>query len=124
VVLDRAALRDVDEILRRELQHERHDAEVDVELFQGLLCLITLQGGELEQRHALLLRRHLERIGARTGLLRRAEHARHLVLAREERLEHRLAEILLADDGDFHAAFFGGALRAPALFRELILVWS
>src|SRR3990170_2899556 len=124
VVLDGAALRDVDEILRRELQHERHDAEVDVELFQGLLCLIALQGGELEQRHALLLRRHLERIGARAGLLRRAEHARHLVLAREERLEHRPAEILLSDDRDFHAAFLGGMDSAPALFNAFILASS
>ncbi len=39
-------------------------------------------------------------------------------------LARRLAEILLADDRDFHAAFLGGALRAPALFSELILPWS
>jgi hypothetical protein len=124
VVLDGAALRDVDEILRRELQHERHDAEVDVELFQRRLGFFPLETRELEKRNPLFLRRDLQRIGPGAGLLRRTEHARDLVLAREERLEHRFAEILLADDRDFHAAFFGGALRAPALFRELILVWS
>jgi hypothetical protein len=33
VILDGAAARDVDEVLRRELQHERHDAELGIELF-------------------------------------------------------------------------------------------
>src|SRR4029079_12980050 len=38
----------------------------------------------------------------------------------QERLEHGLAEILLPDDRDPHAAFFGGTLNAPALFHAFI----
>ena len=70
---------------------------------------------------ALLQRGDAQRIGPRAFLLGRAEHRAHLVASREERLEDRLAEILLADDRDFHyAAFFGGTLKAPAPFRFLI----
>ena len=80
----------------------------------------ALAVARLGERVALLLRRGLERVGPCAGALRRAEHARDLVLAREKRLEHRLAEVLLADDGDSHAAFFGGAENAPACFRPAI----
>jgi hypothetical protein len=91
-----------------------------VELLQLGLRVLPLEVGELEHRHALLLRRHFQRIGPRARLLGRAEHARHFVLAREKGLEHGLAEILLTDDGDLHAAFFGGSENAPAAFRLLI----
>ena len=50
------------------------------------------------------------------------------VLAGEESLEDRLAEILLPDYRDSHfssyAAFLGGSENAPAFFSELILVSS
>src|SRR3989454_6983754 len=35
VVLDRAVLGNVDEVLRRELQHESHDAQLCVEFFRS-----------------------------------------------------------------------------------------
>jgi hypothetical protein len=80
------------------------------------------QRRQLEQLDALFLRRRLQRVRPGPGLLRRAENARDLVAARQEGLEHGLAEILLTDDGDFHqAAFFGGRLKAPALFSDAIL---
>ena len=75
-------------------------------------------------RHALLLRRELQRIGPSTGLFRRAEDAGDLVAAREERFQHGFAEVLLPDDGDSHAAFFGGTLKAPAPRRFFILASS
>jgi len=61
-----------------------------------------------------------------TGIYIVAPDERAVVLrfgkaVREERLEHGLAEILLTDDGDLHAAFFGGIESAPAPFSDLIL---
>src|SRR2546426_10409174 len=125
VVLDRAVLGDVDEVLRRELQHESHDAQLCVEFFESIFCRVRLQRLELKDGNALFLRRGLQRVGPGAGLLGRAEHARDLVAAREESLEHGLAEILLAYDRDSHyAAFFGGAEKAPACFSDLILLSS
>src|SRR6267378_3061004 len=126
VVLDRALLRDLHELLRRELQHECHDADVGVERAHRVERLLVAQRLKLEDLEALFQRRGLERIGLRALLLRRAEDAGDLVAACEKRLEDRLPEVLLADDGYFHgyAAFFGGTENAPALLRELILAWS
>src|SRR5207244_7630472 len=91
VVLDRAVLGDVDEVLRRELQHESHDAQLCVEFFESIFCRVRLQRLELKDGNALFLRRGLQRVGPGAGLLGRAEHARDLVAAREESLEHGLA---------------------------------
>src|SRR2546428_317288 len=114
-------LGNVDEVLRRELQHESHDAQLCVEFFESIFCRVRLQRLELKDGNALFLRRGLQRVGLGAGLLGRAEHARDLVAAREKGLEHGLAEILLTDDRDAHqAAFGGGALKAPAFFNELI----
>src|SRR5882762_497134 len=126
VVLDRALLRDLHELLRRELQHEGHDPDVGVERAHRVERFLVAQRLELEDLEALFQRRGLEGIGLRSLLLRRAEDAGDLVAACEKRLEDRLPEVLLADDGYFHgyAAFFGGTENAPALLRELILAWS
>ena len=115
-------LRDRDEVLRGELQHERHDADVGIELLHRRLRLFGFQARELEHRDALFLGRDLERIRPGAGLFRRAEHTGDLVAAREECLEHRLGEVLLADEGDsHHAAFFGGSENAPAFLSASIL---
>src|SRR5262249_33120168 len=55
-----------------------------------------------------------KRIGA--ALLRRTEHGGNRVATTEERLERRLAEILLPDDGDPHATTSRncGAIGSPA----------
>jgi hypothetical protein len=90
VKLDRAALRYGDEILRRELQHERHDADLDVEVLERALRLVALQRSKLEHLDALFLRRDFERIGPASGLLGRAENACDLIAARKERLRARL----------------------------------
>ncbi len=96
--------RNVDEILRRELQHERHDAEVGVQRAHGIVRLLVAQGLELEDLELLLLRRRAYGVGFRPGFLRRAEHARHFVSAREKRFQHRFTEVLLTDDRYFHKA--------------------
>ncbi len=116
--LDGAVFRNADEILRRELQHESHDADLDLQLQHCFSCLRGFKALKLKNLNPLFLRRDFQRIGPGAWLLGRAEHAGDMVAAREQRLEHGLAEILLADDGDFHqAVFFGGRLKAPALFR-------
>src|SRR5205814_2300203 len=109
-------------LLRRELQHEGHDADVGAEVLHRAGRLGALERGELEHLEALLLRRDLHRIGLAALFFRRDEHPRDAVAAREERVQHRLAEILLTDDGDLHqAAFFGGMEKAPAPLSEPIL---
>ena len=87
MVLDRAEARYVDEVLRRELQHERHDAEIGIEALHRRFRLVALERGKLEQLHALGFGRGLERIGSCARLLGRAEHAGDLVATLEERLE-------------------------------------
>jgi hypothetical protein len=124
VILDRAFLRDADEVLRRELQHEGHDADVDVQVLQRLLRVIAFQRRELKHLHALLLRRDLQRIGTGPRFLGSTEHTRYFVLAGKERFQDGLAEVLLTNDGDFHAAFLGGTENAPAPLRFLILLSS
>jgi hypothetical protein len=86
--------------------------------------MMRLEALEVENRHALLLRRHFQRVRTRSRLLRRAERACDRVAAGEEGFEHRLAEVLLTDNRDFHAAFFGGTEKAPAFFRLLIFAAS
>jgi len=118
VVLDGAVLGDTDEILRRELQNERHYADLDIQALQRRFRLVALERSKLEYLDALLLRGGLQHIRLRARLLGSAKHARHFVAAREKRVQHRFAEILLSDDGEFHqAAFLGGRLNAPAFFR-------
>ena len=73
---------------------------------------------------AFLARGDAQHVRPRAFLLGRAEHGRYLVAAGEERFQHGLAEILLADDGDSHAAFLGGTENAPASFNEPIFASS
>jgi hypothetical protein len=121
VVLDRAVLRDTDEILRRELQHESHDANVCAGVFHRLHRFWRLQRLELVDLQPLLRSRYSQRVGASALFLGGAKDRSDLVAAREECFQHGLAEVLLADDRDLHAAFFGGDENAPACFIELIL---
>ena len=112
MILDRAVGRDVHERLGRELQHVGHDADIGVQVAHRAFRLRALEARELEERQALLLRCRLQDIGLGAGLLRRTEHTGYVVAPREERLKHRLAEILLTDEGDAH----GASLR-PSLTR-------
>src|SRR5882672_9123503 len=57
VVLDRALLRNVDELLRRELQDESHDADLHVQCLHFLGRFRALERRELEYLDALLLGR-------------------------------------------------------------------
>ena len=76
--------------------------DVGIERLQRRARLIALERGELVHAHAALLGGTPERISPCARLLGRAEHPRDLRAAREERLEHCLSEILLADDGNAH----------------------
>src|SRR5205085_7241308 len=112
VELDRPALRDGDERLRREQEDIRHDAEVDIERAQRVLRLGAGVVRELEELDALLLRRKTQRVGPRPRLFRSAEHGGDVSAALEEGIEDGLAEILLPDDRDAH-----GATIARSRFR-------
>jgi hypothetical protein len=106
MVLDRAMTRDVDEVLRRELQHVRHDAKIDVEPAHRLLRFARAQRLELKNFQPFFLRRGVQRIELGARLFRRAKDARHFIAAREKRLEHGLAIVLLANNCDFHNLLF------------------
>ena len=95
-------LGDVDELLRCELQHEGHDADVGAELLHRTGRLGTLQRRELEDLQPLLRRGDLHGVGLGTLLLRRDEDSGYGVATREECLEDGFPEILLTDDGYFH----------------------
>jgi hypothetical protein len=64
--------------------------------------VISAQALELEYLELFLFGRSAQGIGLGTRLLGRAEHPRNLIAAGEKTLEHRLAKVLLADNGNFH----------------------
>ena len=96
--LDGPELWNPDQGVGRELQDVRHDAEVGLEAAQGFVRLRLAQRLELEYLQPPLLGGGAQGIGLGAGLLRRAENAGDLVLAREERLEDGFPEVLLPDD--------------------------
>ena len=98
--LNHAMARDGDEVLRRELQHVRHDAEIRVEATQGLARLVGLQGAELIDRNAMLLRSEPQWVGWCPRLLRGAKHARNRIAAGKECVQYRFAEVSLSYDGN------------------------
>ena len=102
VVLDRPVLGDLHEFLRRELQHERHNADINSEFLQFLVRLGRLQRRELEHLHPLLLCTDFECVGPGAGLLGRAEYSRNRIATGKKGLKDGFAEILLADDCNFH----------------------
>src|SRR6266702_5456295 len=116
VILDHAFLRDLHELLRRELQYVSHDADISIQCAQRIVRIFVPQRGELVDLDALLLRGDLQEICFGAFFFRGAEHARDFVAAREKRLEHGLTEVLLPDNCYFHcyAAFLGGTEKAPA----------
>ena len=125
MILDRAFLRDFHEFLRRELQHEGHDAEIRVQCAHRVHTFLVAQGRELEDLEPFFLGRRLQGIGLCASLLGSAEHAGDFVAARKKCLQHGFAEVLLPDDRYLHRyAFFGGTEKAPARLRPAILVSS
>ena len=100
--LDRAEFWNVAEILRDELGHISHHADIGVRLLHRLECRGIGESGQLVHRDAALLSRYAQRI--RAALLGSAEHGRDRVPAVEESFQRCLAEILLADDRDPHVA--------------------
>src|SRR6516165_8713865 len=95
-------LRDIEELLRRKLQHVGHYAEIHVQALEYVQGLIVSQRTQLKDRHATLFRGHPQRIGLVAVLLRRAENACYRRTPREERFEYALAEGLLSDDSEAH----------------------
>jgi len=100
VKLDGAVLRNGDEVPRRELHHERHDRDFDIELLQRISCLRGFKALKLKNLNPPLLRGEFQRVRAGARFLGRAKHTRNLVAARKKRFEHRFTEILLPDDGE------------------------
>jgi len=103
VELNHAAVRNIDEILRYELKHVGHDAELGVEVAQGLARLVALQRAKLINRDAPLFRRQAQRIGGCAGLLLGGtEHAGHGIASIHECVEHCLTEVPLSYNGNSH----------------------
>jgi len=98
VELDRAERWNRAERLRDELRDESHHADIGVCRPQRRQGLGVGQPREGMGRHACSLAGEPQRIGA--ALFRGAEHGADGIAAGQERLEHGLAEGLLADDCD------------------------
>src|ERR1700686_4353945 len=92
------------EFLRRELQYESHDPDIGTSFLHRTRGFRISQGFELMNFQAFFLGRHPESIRPSTFLFRRAEDSADGIAASKERFEHRFAEILLPDNGDFHCA--------------------
>jgi hypothetical protein len=105
MILDRAAGRDVQELLRHEQRDERHHLEVGFQRAELLPHLGLAIGRRLIDRQLGRDRRLLERIGARAFLLRRHVDRDDVLAALDERLQHGLAERLLAVDHDTHMKY-------------------
>src|SRR3989441_1323012 len=126
VILDHAFLRDLHELLRRELQYVSHDADISIQCAQRIVRIFVPQRGELVDLDALLLRGDLQQICFGAFFFWGAEHARDFVTAGKKGLEYRFTEVLLPDNCYFHcyAAFLGGTEKAPARLRPAIFVSS
>ena len=97
--LDRAVLGYLDEGLRHELRHVRHDADIDREVAQGRECLVAAVALELQHGNTELVGPRAQRIGLGARLLRCHEDAGDGIAALAEGVERRFAEGLLADQG-------------------------
>ena len=102
VILDRAVGRDVEEFLRHEQRDEGHHLEVGLERLELLPHLRLAIGRRLIDRQLGGERRFLQRIGPGAFLLRRDIDGDDVLAALEQRLQHRLAEGLLAVNHDTH----------------------
>src|SRR5882672_5079577 len=122
VILDHALLRDLHELLRRELQHIGHDADIGIQCAQRIVCIFVPQRRELVDLDALLLRGDLQEIRLGAFFFGSAKHSGHFVTACKKSFQNGLTKVLLADDRYFHgqAAFFGGTEKAPACLRPAI----
>ena len=105
MILDRAVRRDVEELLRHEQGDEGHHLQVGLERLELLPHFRLAVGGGLVNRQLGGERRFLQRVGFLARLLRRHIDGDHFIAAFEQRLEHRLAEGLLAVDDDPHWLF-------------------
>src|SRR5215469_11990641 len=92
----------IDEGLRRKLQHVSHHSKVHVQLLEHPRGLIVLERTQLKHRHATLFGRQAQWVSLVARFLRGTEYAGDCRAARKECLEYALAESLLSDDGDAH----------------------
>ena len=102
VILDRAVGRDVEEFLRHEQRDEGHHLQVGLERLELLPDLRVLVGRRLKDRQLRGERGFLQRVGLGAFLLRRDIDADDVLAALDQRLQHGLAEGLLAVNHDTH----------------------
>ena len=103
-------LGDIQQRLRRKLHHIGHHADVRLQTVHGVVRGLVGELVQLQHVEAARLRLYTQRIGFGTRFFRAAEHAHHLVTARQKGFERGLAEILLTDQNDFHG------VGVPCLF--------
>ena len=104
MVLDRALARDGEKFLRHEQRDEGHDLQVGLERLELLPHLRLAVGRRLIDREFGGKRRFLQRFRLGAFLLRRDVNADHVLAALDQRLQHGLAERLLAVNDDTHEA--------------------
>ena len=105
VILDRAVRRDVEEFFRHEQRDEGHDLEVGLERLELLPDFRVLVGRRLIDRQLRRDRGFLQRIGLGAFFFRRDIDADDVLAALDQRLQHGLAEGLLAVNHDTHTTF-------------------
>ena len=118
MILDRSMFWYVHELLRRELKHKSHDADISAGGLHRPRRFRIAQRFELMDRQTFFLRGRPQRIRPSAFFLGRTEYSRNIVSAGEKRFEHGFAEILLSDDGDFHFVLL---LRRPGEGSGLFL---
>src|SRR5579862_7196251 len=104
MILDRAVRRRVEEFLRHEQGDESHHLQVGLERLELGQNLRVLVGRRLMDRELGGERRLLQRVGLGALFLRRHVDGDDLLAAFEQRLQHGLAERLLAVNNDTHKA--------------------
>ena len=102
MVLDRSARRQVEEGRGHDPGHIGHDAEVRLERRELFVDRRASEALRLEDGQAVLAGRDLQRVRAAGPGVGGAIDRDDIVAARDQRVEDRLAESLLAVDDDTH----------------------
>ena len=105
VILNGAVLRNIQQCLRCELQHIRHNCQINLQRTQGLLRIDASEARKLEHRQAHGKGGDMQRVGPCARLIGRAKDGGYLVAACNKSVKRGLAKILLANNGNSHIFF-------------------
>ena len=115
VILDGAERRKVEERRRYDFGHIGHDAEIRLERCKFIVHRRVPEALRLEDGQTPLTGRNLQRVRAVGPGVGGAIDCDDIVAARDQRVENRLAESLLAVDDDTHGSPSPHPVRAASL---------